>query len=263
MLTGNQAFAIRKTPFSEVADDWHSLFKETGSNNPFLSPCWHYLWASAFQKIWPDVSSVWTKDKLVAIAWFQMGRDLQFFADSFFADYANILVHPDFEDAGRFLITQTLNSGDWRKARFEPLRQDEKGTALFQDALCANHGRTSIICDNPVVETKGDFQEYYKSLSKKLRQEIRTSTRRLEEKGAWRFIQPTREEEKREIYQKLVAFHLQRQNGKAGHSIFEGERNCQFFDDETPTVDSFYSYGTFWLLHAACPPLSCEIENHP
>ena len=231
MVADSEAFSVLQTPFYKVADDWHSLFKESGSNNPFLSPAWQYLWASAFQKNWPDVSSVWCKDKLVAVAWFQKGRDLQFFADSFFADYANLLVHPDFEEAGRFLIAQTLNSGGWRKAQFEPLRQDEKATALLQDVLGAHYGRKSVICDNPVVETVGDFEVYLKNLSKKLKQEIRTSTRRLEEKGAWRFIHPTSEKEKREIFQKLISFHLQRQNGKAGHSIFEEAPNIKFFDD--------------------------------
>ena len=154
------------------------------------------------------------------------GRDLQFFADSF-ADYANLLVHPDFEEAGRLLIAQMLNSGDWRKAQFEPLRQDEKATALLQDVLGAHHGRTSFICDNPVVETVGDFEVYLKSLSKKLRQEIRTSTRRLEEKGVWRFIHPTSENEKRDIYQKLISFHLQRQNGKRAF-IFKEAPNFNF-----------------------------------
>ena len=43
MVVDSEAFTVRQTPFREVADNWHRLFKETGSNNPFLSTTWQYL----------------------------------------------------------------------------------------------------------------------------------------------------------------------------------------------------------------------------
>ena len=68
-----------------------------------------------FKKLGQMSARFGCRDRLVAVGMVPKGTGLTvFFADSF-ADYANLLVHPDFEEAGRLLIAQMLNSGDWRK----------------------------------------------------------------------------------------------------------------------------------------------------
>ena len=228
IMPRDKLFTIQRVSFFEILNDWQILFAKSGSDNPFLSPIWNQLWAETFHDKWPKVNSVWFGDKLVAVGWFQMGHNLSFFADQFFADYANILVDPEHKQAGDLLLESVFKDNNWKKAILEPLRQDEPATTGFKRVAKSHYSKVEKICANPYVDTRGSYKDFYAGLRKNLRQELRTSSNNLAKKGSWQFIEAKTINKKRFIFKSLVDLHLRRQVGKTGSSIFASEINRVF-----------------------------------
>ncbi|XAT61181.1 GNAT family N-acetyltransferase [Rhodobacteraceae bacterium Araon29] len=247
---------LTEEDFGSVESIWSDLFAQANSENPFLSLGWNSRWVSSFGNTTnTKVHVVRETGNVIAIALVDQSKKLKFRADPFFADYANFLVHPDHPEAVAFLVDNMVTRSPSRNAIFEPMRETEGTTALFEAALIQKklNWRRTTICPNPVVSTERDFSSYLATLKKGLRQDLKTSSNNLNKTGSWSFVEATNGNVATEIFKRLVKFHLARQSDKAGHSIFEETANVDFFrellldppSDFTPHMSAIEHDGKF------------------
>lgn len=242
-------YFIKYCEFSEVENDWGLLYKRSGTDNPFLSPTWNYQWATHYRKHWPSIVTVWQNNQLVALGWFTKDKNKFFFSDKFFADYSNILVDPNHKDAGCFLIEEIIKVKKCRMASFEPLRTIENETQTIAKTVSKRLHSQKILCSNPYIELDKSSSEFFAALPKKLRQDLRTSSNNLSKIAPWHFFDAQTIEDKKRVFDALIKFHLDRQNSKAGNSIFASDMNIRFFEDLILNNTSDYKIHLSAIMH--------------
>ena len=93
-------------------------------------------------------------------------------------------------------------------------------------------------CDNPYVAKNNDFDNYYKTRSKKLRQEIRTTENHFRHIGQYHYVEEVKGENYEKLLDKFADFHLKRQNVKIGGSIVDIKKTLEFFKDSPSHLKS-------------------------
>ncbi len=214
--------------------EWRALFAASASDNPFLSWEWNAVWVGEYGAgDAPQCLSVRRAGQLLALMPFALeNRRAGFLADPLFADYAGILALPDQDEAVQALVRHVCALKGWRKAVFEPVRSISPMVQGFENGFEQSGvlWRREIICGNPWLATIGRYEDFMAGKAKKRRrQEIRTTINHLQNGGGWRFIESRTGPEALRIYEALIRFHLHRQQGKPGTSIFSDAQNIAFF----------------------------------
>lgn len=216
-----------------LCDTWRRLFDESGSDNPFLTWEWTVGWARAYASTRQVIVLVVEQNgQPVAISPLMLsGRKLSFLSDSHFADYSDILLHPDALGAVGEIIDHIQDLQGWGCAVFEHIPEISPSVTLLNEALGRSemNWRRDIVCGNPRIKTDGDFEAFYAERGQKLRQEIRTTVNHLSRAGRWRYVEAVGGSRAQEIYSALVWFHAARQKGKQRSSIFRNGKNRAFF----------------------------------
>jgi CelD/BcsL family acetyltransferase involved in cellulose biosynthesis len=233
-----------------MEEPWRRLFDKSRSDNPFLTWEWNQAWIPQFSG-GEGINIVIVEDggEVVAIAPFCVNpRSVQFLADSLFADYMDVLcVRPDHE-----LIRSVFEALDgkvrWGRMALRTIPESSPNLRVIEEVV--RNRSLFVECrpihENPFVDCTKDFEEYLKNRSNGIKKELRRTKNRLAQDGArWEFVEAATDEQKDEIYQKLIEFHLQRQDGKVGNSIFGTEKNREFFRKVIKTK------GAPWTPHVA------------
>lgn len=211
---------------------WQQVMGISNSDNPFLTWEWNHSWASTF-----------ASDKSIKVLIAESGgspvalaplmttwRQTSFLIDPLFADYADFLIACEApESVMTALLEHCLETGN--EAVFGPIRGSNKSGQLLLE--CLKHmGRPWLletISTNPCVLPVSDFKSYMEGRNKRIRQEIRTTINHLDRGGGWEFIECNSGVLANQILDNLICYHRRRQDGKAGHSIFDPPKNQEFF----------------------------------
>ena len=214
--------------------EWIDLFIDSASNNPFLSWEWTYYWACNYathDNIRILVGKI--DDVVRCIVPLQTdGGDTAFLRDQEYADYGDILIASDVDQAHIQSIIGWLMQ-DSNKLSLEAMRSDSMVFSLIESLIEVKSIEPVVtyICDNPCVVKTDDFDAYYKTRSKKLRQELRTTENNLKRMGEYIFIEEIQGNSYENFLDKLADFHLERQEVKMGGSIFADMNVLKFFKE--------------------------------
>lgn len=93
-----------------------------------------------------------------------------------------------------------------------------------------HRARRTIYCQSHQVSTSCSYPELKSTFSKKLRQELRTSSNKLSKLGKLDFRIPEDRDSKLLLFEQLCEFHLARQSDKVGFSVFSNTEYRDFFE---------------------------------
>lgn len=216
----------------ERKKDWNILYKESACNNPFLSWEWTYYWASNFsisKKIKILIGKL--NNVVICIVPLQQdGSNIAFLRDNEYADYGGILIAKNLSHKFIKVVIDRIML-EYSNILFEAIRSDSPEFNLIEASIESKSIEpiVTFICDNPYVTQNNDFDAYYRTRSKKLRQEIRTTENHLSRMGEYEFAEEVKGEMYEKFLDKLAEFHTKRQSQKIGKSIFDNKNTLDFF----------------------------------
>lgn len=221
--------------------DWVLLYKDSETSNPFLSWEWNHYWASNYPNPEKIRILIGKLDGVVScIVPLQMeGSKMAFLRDREYADYGGLLVRKDLNCNDLKAIVDRIMH-ETRVLSFEAIRSDGFEFELIDSLVGSKRLQPLVtyLCDNPYVTKNDDFDSYYKTRSKKLRQEIRTTENHLKRLGEHKFVEAVKGENYEKLLDKLAELHLKRQTQKIGGSILGSKKALKFFKDAPAHLDS-------------------------
>jgi len=210
---------------------WRALFRQQSRPNPFLSYEWVRLFCESYAA--PESISFWCYERdgnVVAIAPLQRhGARLSLLHNLEVNDYCGVLTAAaDTIVAERFVtdIARICRGGFYLPL----LREDDAFNRELAAAIARRGGNfaTYPYTVNPYVDLPAQGGDIMASRPKRLRQEIRTTINHLNRMGQWHYEAHSGGTEAQEVLEALRAFHLSRQEGKHGTSIFQNARHAAF-----------------------------------
>jgi CelD/BcsL family acetyltransferase involved in cellulose biosynthesis len=234
--------AVRSLEQLEALEaSWNALFDASASTNYFITFDWIYACAKRFVR--PDelfVLAVFEGADLVGVApMLKRGRALRFLMIEALADYCEVLFRPGYEEAVALIVDHALAERDWTTIELAGIPSTSPSCAGIERALNQRAAlwRCETLCENPLVRTTGSFEQFCRTLKKKVRQEIRTTFNHLDRNGHWEVVELRSGDGAREIFDRLVALHMNRQRNKAGRSLFERPEITTFLRELIPGED--------------------------
>ena len=230
--------------------DWIRLNTMTSNENPFLSWEWNRSWLESFHEV-GDVRIIVISegDSIVCIAPLLIHNSrLSFLADDFFADYSDFITTNDKAFDYELLIDIIIDLKGWKKLSLATIPESSGSIKRLGKALKNISLKTEIKCIhlNPIIDTTGNFEDYLTSRSNGIRQELRRSKNKLDKTySTWEFFEAETPQDRRQVMESLIRLHLARQSGKVGTSIFQEEKNAQFY------LDLAANTNPPWRLHLA------------
>jgi CelD/BcsL family acetyltransferase involved in cellulose biosynthesis len=222
--------------FKSFRTQWNNLYTTSESENPFLSWEWINLWLLQFPNNFKiRIVVVEKNNELLCIAPFLIkNKDLFFLSDSLFSDYMDILTYSESSDVIEKVVKTLINYSDWNRANLLTIPGFSKCLHHYKDAFAKHAIYCSFLPNhsNPFISLSGTFEDFIQSKSKGFRQDLRTTENKLNKsKDDWMFLEATTKDEKNEILDALINFHLERQVKKTGTSIFQEINNVNFYKD--------------------------------
>jgi CelD/BcsL family acetyltransferase involved in cellulose biosynthesis len=216
-----------------LKSEWNSIFSAGGHANPFLSWDWMYHWGAGFDRDSEAIVIVAREGLEVnALACFRKLRSVfRFHADKSYADYVGGICRPGRESDLEAIFRDVDARFSPRAVFFGPVRAIDPVADVLNRYFSSTtkRWRRDELTTNPFVCIGADFNQYYKSRDKRLRQEIRTTESRLKKMGGWQFVVGETEADRNEMFSRLVEFHLGRQDRKAGVSVLANPTGQLFF----------------------------------
>jgi len=184
----------RLEEFQEIKNEWNALFKRNPNQSLFLSWAWQYSW----WKIYQPGKELWLlilreKDALVGIAPFMLIHQKRYPVQ---LRILQTLGTPH-ADIGGFL--QDGNNPNIEIAVFEYLKEMKKSwdvlelnefSEQYHEIIAAKTSfssqeylQVSSVKEHYYISTQGNWQDYYNSLSKKFRKNLRRSVRNADGLG--------------------------------------------------------------------------------
>ena len=222
--------------FKSFRTKWNNFYITSKSENPFLSWEWINLWLLQFPNNFKiRIVVVENNNELLCIAPFLIkNKDLFFLSDSLFSDYMDILTSSASSDVIEKIVQNLMNHSDWDRANLLTIPGFSKYLHHYKDAFSKNAIYCSLLSNhsNPYIRISGTLEDFIQSKSKGFRQDLRTTENKLNKSNDdWIFLEARTRDEKNEILEALIKFHLRRQTNKTGTSIFEDINNINFYKD--------------------------------
>lgn len=225
----------------ELEKDWEYIFEKSGTNNIFTSWEWCSLWWKHYGKNQKLLVLV-IKDgaEIIGIAplmvskgnYSTLWRPVVSFWGGELADYMDFLILRDNKEVISVIINFFMKHDDWGMIDFK--RIPESSPNLIPIRECAAGLKYPynfrVSCVSPIVKIKKDWDDYYKSISKGLRQDIRTGYNKFKLTGDIEF-ETYNIPSPKALLDDLFELHRKRQDYKLGQSLFELQDNLGFFYD--------------------------------
>lgn len=212
---------------------WDELYGVAGNDNPFLSWDWMYRWGTSAEPNSQTYIGVYKVSGMITalICVRIRHKRLEFHCDPNFADYTGALCRPGHQGDLVAILHELSKRFSPLFQVFRPVRSVDAVSHVLDKYFSAGDApwRRARFAVNPIVRIVGSFDQYFKSRDKRLRQEIRITENRLKTLGGWDFVIGKTFADREEMYLSLVEFHLRRQVGKVGTSIFGDQRDQEFF----------------------------------
>ncbi|MDD5773360.1 MAG: GNAT family N-acetyltransferase [bacterium] len=221
---------------------WKDIFKRSGTDNIFVSWEWCTLWWRHFghgKKMF--VLSVTHEGNIIAIAPLMAERGgclvfgkpvISFLGDDMMADYMDFVILQDHKEVAKAIINYLLKQRNWAVIKLKRIPEISANFPGIKEAVTelAPFCSIRIDCVSPFIEIKEAWDDYYKSLSKGLKQDIRTTLNKLKNDGELVF-ENCDENTLAESLKVLFEIHKKRQIDKVGDSIFDTRINRDFFQE--------------------------------
>ena len=225
--------AVGREAILGLRAEWQNLFRVSGCSNPFLSWSWTIAWAD--QSGSQDRCRLLCcrdDDRLLAILPLARRRGRwEFFAKPLYADFMGCLCLPGRNDALTAIAEVLSGRRDVERVVLSAVHGLDKAIPFIADALSARGWSVirCVHCFNPHIPLVSNIEYYRASLPKRLRQELRTATNKLNRIGSWRFAEASNPGQAQAWYDAMVTMHRQRQVEKDGRSLFDEPGAVVFF----------------------------------
>ncbi|MDD0852516.1 GNAT family N-acetyltransferase [Halobacteriovorax sp. GB3] len=237
--------------FKSIQEDWDRLYELNEHLTVFSSWHWNYNWYETIGKNEGELFLVVVSNKeglpvgIAPLSLKKRGRKsvLSFLNDDYVADYSDFIFDNTFADYFFNELFATLNEHKkmWSQIELSRVRNDSLSFEQLEKYLGKSNGVSSFICHAPVLKIEEDWESFFPKLSKKLRQELRTTKNKIKKEFNCEpvFID---HDQKEDLYKSLVKFHVSRQENKVGTSFFLEEELSSFYkrliDDLSPVSET-------------------------
>lgn len=221
--------------FLKLEKDWKNIFEKSETNNIFISWEWCSLWLKHFganQKLL--ILVIEDNEEVIGIAplIISEGKPVVTLIGSNRADYADFLILRDRYEVIGMIVNFLIKSDCWRQIDLKRIPESSPNFTALRDSL--KELKYPYLfrenCISPYVKIKGGWNDYYKSVSKGIKQDIRTAHNKFKLAGDFSF-QTYNEDTYRTLLDVLFELHKKRQDYKVGGSLFEVQANRDFFYD--------------------------------
>lgn len=231
----------KESEFFALKDTWNQVFNASGTKNIFLSWDWCFYWWKHFGKdkkllillIEENQSAIGIAPLMLAKGGLRtFWKPVVQFIGSDMADYSDFIILSNrkavLSEIWAYIRTQLR----WSTWELRKIPEDSDNLKFLRDILSESKYPLieSIFSYNPIVQLQGTWEEYYKSISKGLRQDIRTSLNKLSKKGQVNF-EIYKDTSGKAILNRIFEIHRKRQITKVGRSMFESEVKRNFISD--------------------------------
>lgn len=227
--------------FLELKNDWKDIFEKSGTKNIFVSWEWCSLWVKHCREN-QELLVLIVKDgeEVIGIAplmvsngsFLIFGRSVVSFLGGDIADYMDFLILRNNKEVIRIIINFLIKLTNWGIIDFKRIPESSPNLTPIKECIAElryPYG-ARISCINHIVRIKGGWDDYYRSVSKGLKQDIRTAHNKFKLLGEISF-ETYNENTLDELLDVLFALHKKRHIYKIGQSLFEREANRDFFYD--------------------------------
>ena len=255
-----------ESDFFELKDIWTQVFETSGIKHIFASWEWCFYWWKYFgghKKLF--IILVEERGTVIGIAPLMLNRGgirtmwrpvLQFIGSDM-ADYSDFIISSEPKAVLSTICDYVCTEIKWAIWDFGNIREDSENLKFLRDIL--SKSKVPIIdrffCFSPIVQINGSWDTYYKSISKGLKQDIRTALNKMLLKGNVNF-KIYRDLPNSTILNRIFEIHRARQTGKVGLSLFEKEEKRSFISDICATL------GQRGWLHLSVLKLNEEIISY-
>ncbi len=227
--------------FLGLEDAWKNVFERCDTDNIFISWEWCSLWWKHFgrnQRLM--ILVIKDRAETVGIAplmsaggnFFSLGKPVISFMGGELADYIDFLVLRNNKEVIMTIMDFLLKFAGWGLVDLRRIPEYSPNLIAVEECL------SGLGCDyvvrksstSPAVKITGRWDDYYKSLSKGLRQDIRTTLNKLKLIGDVKFVNYNAYTFK-EALDTLFELHGKRQDYKLGQSLFDIQSNRDFFHE--------------------------------
>lgn len=220
---------------------WRDLFKNSGTDNIFTSWEWCMLWWKHFGKTEKlMVLTVEDNGEIIGIAPLMIIKGnyltlwkpiIRFLGEEMMADYMDFLILREHKKVIGFIL-DFLKKMKWGRIELKRIPDSSLSwRAIKETLLTLKYPYLFLVdCVSPYVKIEEKWEDYYKSLSKSLRQDIRITVNNLNRIGKISFRR-CQGNSLDSLLDEFYEMHKKRQSFKAGKSLFEDRSKCNFFSD--------------------------------
>ena len=221
--------------FEGLQEDWDDLFERSQCKNIFLTFDWHYTW---WKNLGGDddlrIFCVYDQEKLVLIAPLmiknkKLYNELQYIAYDC-SDYEELLIDTNLKDKQvfvDFLMESIYVQKDWDIFRLQGIRQSSQTFSSVNNALLYRHKERL-----PCLKINGTYDQYSKTLRKKLIKDTERQISRLKKLGKFCYEdQDLTEKELSGVLDEFFKIHQLRTEEKGGKSLYSDEKRQKFFKE--------------------------------
>ena len=212
--------------FTNIKSRWTNLYERSNSDILFLTWEWISIWIKTVgvNQTWSILLLSENKNDLAGFAYTEKDGSVQFIGADKLSDYMDLLCIPGYEDISIKAVLETFRPQNIKKIILKRIPNGETKSKLYAETAhtLGMYSTVSISCLSPIVEMKIDWETFFKSRSKKLRQDMRTTYNNLSKLGKVRFDQ-IKSGDRVPLLLKLEEFHKNRQMTKVGMSLFDND----------------------------------------
>ena len=231
----------KESEFLALKDTWNQVFDDSGTKNIFLSWDWCFHWWKHFGKGKKLlILLVEENQSVIGIAPLMLVKGglrtvwtpvIQFIGSDI-ADYSDFLILSNRKAVLSKICFYIRTQLRWSIWDLRKIREDSENLEFLRNILSElNYPLIeSLFCFSPIVQLQGKWETYYKSISKGLRQDIRTALNKLSKKGKVNF-EIYRDTPGEAVFNRIFEIHRKRQVNKIGRSMFEAVAKRNFISD--------------------------------
>ena len=176
---------ISKFDDLEKIASWNQILKDSITGTIFITPTWQETWLNNYQPQATLFLDIVTQENIDigVVPLMETNGILSFIGNSDVYDYMDFPVLDGYKSVFYERVADLIKSYDWQEVKFESIPQDSPTLELLPKYFDSEHFDVSILQSDctPLIELPGDWEEYFSTLRKKDRHELRRKIRRLEE----------------------------------------------------------------------------------
>lgn len=227
--------------FMQLEETWKEIYIQSETDNIFMSWEWCSLWWRHYgqnhkllvlvvrdEKGISGIAPMMICKGNVLTLWKPIIR----FIGGDFADYMDFLILRNHDEVIAAIINFLIKIGDWGMIEFKRISESSQNLMSIKECLnkLSYPSSDRVSCVSPIVKIEVAWDDYYKSLNKGLKQDIRTSYNKFKLLGEVSYENYS-EDSMKMLLDVFFEMHKKRQAYKLGQSPFESQTTRDFFYD--------------------------------